>query len=87
MRNNIASFEESRRSEVKIWAKSNAKINSTSIFLQIVTPSLIDFSKEAILFLIYLLADKDKRNTITYKVPKKRNLKFAGSLWQLKNPR
>ena len=45
--------------KVKIWAKSNAKINSsTSIFLQIVTILLINFSIEAILFLIYLLADK-----------------------------
>ena len=38
-------------------AKSNAKINSTSIFSQIVIKILIDFSKEAILFLIYLCSD------------------------------
>ena len=42
---------------VKIWAKPNAKKNS--IFSPIITILLIDFSKEAILFLIYLLADKD----------------------------
>ena len=42
---------------VKIWAKPNAKINS--IFSPIITILLINFSKEAILFLIYLLADKD----------------------------
>ena len=58
--NNIASFEKSSSSYVKMWAKSNAKINSTSIFLQIVTILLMDFSKEAILFLIYLQADRGK---------------------------
>ena len=53
-----ASYKKSRSSEVKVWAKSNAKINFTSIFSQIVTKLLIDFSKEAIVVLIYLLADK-----------------------------
>ena len=53
-----ASYKKSRSSEVKVWAKSNAKINFTSIFSQIVTKLLIDFSKEAIVFLIYFLADK-----------------------------
>ena len=33
-------------------------MNYILIFLQIVTLLLIDFSKQAILFLIYLLADK-----------------------------
>ena len=47
MRNNIASFEKTSSGKVIFWAKSNAKKNSTSIFLQIVTPSLRDFSKEA----------------------------------------
>ena len=58
MRNNIASFEESSSSYDKICAKSNAKINSALIFSTILTLLLLVFSKEAILFLIYLLADK-----------------------------
>ena len=52
MRNNIASF---------------AKINSTLSFAQIVTKIMKDFSKEAILFLIYLLADKAKYQTCNFK--------------------
>ena len=32
MRNDITSFEKSNSSLVNIWAKSNAKIDSTSIF-------------------------------------------------------
>ena len=41
MKNNIAAYKKSRSSEVKVWAKFNAKINSTSIFSQIVTKLLI----------------------------------------------
>ena len=58
MRNNIASFEKTSSSKVKFWAKFNAKINSALIFSTILTLLLLVFSKEAILFLIYLLADK-----------------------------
>ena len=58
MRNNIASFEETSSSEVKFWAKFNAKINSAFIFSIIYTSLPLVFSKIAILFLIYLLADK-----------------------------
>ena len=51
MRNNIAYFEKTSSSKVIFWAKFNAEIN---LLIQLV------FSKEAILFLIYLLADKAK---------------------------
>ena len=60
MRNNIAYFEKTSSSNVKIWAKFNAKINSALIFSIILTLLLLVFSKEAILLLIYLLADKSK---------------------------
>ena len=40
------------------WAKFNAKINSALIISIILTLLWLVFSKEAILFLIYLLADK-----------------------------
>ena len=58
MRNDIASFEKTRSSEVKFWAKFDAKINSRLIFSIILTLPQLVFSKEAILFLIYLRADK-----------------------------
>ena len=58
MRNNIASFEKTSSSEVKFWAKFNAKINCALIFSIILTQLLLVFSKEAILFPIYMLADK-----------------------------
>ena len=58
MRNNIASFEKTSSIEVKFWAKFNAKINSALIFSIILAQLLLVFSKEAILYLIYLLADK-----------------------------
>ena len=57
MRNNIASFEKTSSSEVKFWAKFNAKIDSTLIFLQI---AIKQISQKIILLLIYLLADKSK---------------------------
>ena len=60
MRNDIASFEKTSSGEVKFWAKLNAKISSTLIFSIILTLLRLVFSKEAILFLIYLLADKAK---------------------------
>ena len=60
MRNNFASFEKTSSNEVKFWAKFNAKINSVLIFSIILTLVQLVFSKEAILFLIYLLADKAK---------------------------
>ena len=62
MRNNIASFEKTSSSEVKFWAKFNEKINSALIFSIIMTLLLLVFSKEAILLLIYLLADNAKCN-------------------------
>ena len=68
MRNNIAFFEKTSRSEVKIWAKFNAKINSALIFSIILTSLLLVFSKKAILFLIYLLADK--ANSLVGEYPK-----------------
>ena len=58
MSNNIAYFEKTSHSKVKIGATFNAKINSTLIFSIILTLLLLVFSKEAILILIYLLADK-----------------------------
>ena len=59
MRNNIAFLRKlSSCSEVKFRAKFNAKINSALIFPIILTLLQLVFSKEAILFLIYLLADK-----------------------------
>ena len=42
------------------WAKFNAKLNSALIFSIILTLLRLVFSKEAILFLIYLLAGKAK---------------------------
>ena len=60
MRNNIASFEKTSSSKVIFQAKSNAKINSVLIFSIILTLLELVFSKEAILFLIYVLADKAK---------------------------
>ena len=58
MRNNIAYFEKTSSSKVIFWAKLNAKINSALISPIIFTLLWLVFSKEAILFLIYLLGDK-----------------------------
>ena len=58
MRNNIASFERTSRSRVKIMEKINAEFIFALNFAQNLTSLLLVFSKEAILFLIYLLADK-----------------------------
>ena len=58
MRNNIAYFEKTSSSKVIFWAKLNAKINSALIFSIILTLLWLVFSKEEILFPIYLLADK-----------------------------
>ena len=60
MRNNIASFEKTSCSRVKIMEKINTEFISTLDFAQNITLLLLVFSKEAILFLIYLLADKAK---------------------------
>ena len=60
MRNNIAYFEKTSSSKVIFWAKLNAKINSALIFSIILTLLWLVFSKEAISYLIYLLADKAK---------------------------
>ena len=60
MRNNIASFEKTSRCRVKIMGKINAEFISALNFAQNITQLLLVFSKEAILFLIYLLADKAK---------------------------
>ena len=68
MRNNIASFEKTSSSEVKFLAKFNAKINSALIFSIILTYILLIFSKKAILFLIYLLADKAIREYIILRI-------------------
>ena len=58
MRNNIASFEKTSRSRVKIMEKINAEFIFALNFAQNLTSLLLVFSKEAILFLIYLLPDK-----------------------------
>ena len=60
MRNNIASFDKTSCSRVKIMEKINAESIFALNFAQILTQLLLDFSKKAILFLIYLLADKAK---------------------------
>ena len=60
MRNNIAFFEKTSSSEVKIMEKINAELIFALNFAQILTSLLLVFSKKAILFLIYLLADKGK---------------------------
>ena len=60
MRNNIALFEKTSSSEVKIMEKINAEFIFAFNFAQNLTSLLLVFSKEAILFLIYLLADKAK---------------------------
>ena len=60
MRNNIAYFEKTSSRYVIFWVKLNAKMNSLLIFPRIFTLLWLFFSKEAILFLIYLLADKAK---------------------------
>ena len=67
MRNNIAYFEKTSSSKVIFWAKLNAKINSALIFSTILTLLLLVFSKEAILFLIYLLAFLFMYNSIGWK--------------------
>ena len=54
MRNNIAFFLE----KVKPMDKINAEFIFALNFAQNLTSLLLVFSKEAILFLIYLLADK-----------------------------
>ena len=58
MRNNIASFEKTSCSRVKIMEKINAEFIFALNFSQNIIKLLLVFSKEAILFLIYLLADK-----------------------------
>ena len=58
MRNNIASFEKTSRSRDRIMEKINAEFIFALNFAQNLTLLLLVFSKEAILFLIYLLADK-----------------------------
>ena len=60
MRNDIASFEKTSRSRVKIIENINAEFIFALDFAQILTKLLLDFSKEAISFLIYLLAVKGK---------------------------
>ena len=60
MRNDIASFEKTSRSKVKIIENINAEFIFALNFAQNLTSLLLVFSKEAILFLIYLLADKAK---------------------------
>ena len=85
MRNNIASFEKTSSSEVKFWAKFNAKINSALIFSIILTSLLLVFSKKAILFLIYLLADKANYFKIQRHEPKNK-IKIFVILTFLKGP-
>ena len=66
MRNNIAgSFEKTSRSKVKIMEKINAEFIFALNFAQNLTSLMLVFSKEAILFLIYLLADKANYSLFT----------------------
>ena len=58
MRNNIAPFEKTSCSRVKIMEKINEEFIFALKFAQNITQLLLVFSKEAILFLIYLQADK-----------------------------
>ena len=58
MRNNIASFEKSFIILVTICAKLNVEFIFSLNFAQNITYLLLVFSEEAILFLIYLLADE-----------------------------
>ena len=58
MRNNIASFEKTSHNRVKIMEKMNTEFICALNFAQNITLLLLVFSKEAISFLIYLLADK-----------------------------
>ena len=62
MRNNIAFLEKTSSSEVKIMKKINVELIFALNFAQNLTSLLLVFSKEAILFLIYLLADKGKND-------------------------
>ena len=55
-------------SEVKIMEKINAELIFALNFAQILTSLLLVFSKKAILFLIYLLADK--ANSLVGEYPK-----------------
>ena len=61
MRNNIASFAKSISSiyDYNLW-KDSCKIYFCIRFCPDFNKLLLDFLKEAILFLIYLLADKGK---------------------------
>ena len=58
MRNDIAYFEKSISSIVTICKKIDVEFIFVLDFNKILTSLLLDFSKEAILILIYLLADK-----------------------------
>ena len=60
MRNYIASFEKTSHSRVKIMEKINAEFIFALKFAKNLTLLLLVFSKEAISFPIYLLADKAK---------------------------
>ena len=60
MRNNIASFEKTSYSRVKIMEKISTEFIFALYFAQNINLLLLVFSKEAILFLIYLVADKAK---------------------------
>ena len=58
MRNDIASIEKSISSMVTICKRIDVEFIFALDFAQILTSLLLDSSKVAILFLIYLLADK-----------------------------
>ena len=58
MRNNIAYFEKTSHGRVKFMGKINAEFIFAFNFAQNINLLLLVFSKLAILFLIYLLADK-----------------------------
>ena len=60
MRNNIASFEKYISDGVTICKNIDVEFIFALDFALNITLLLLVFSKEAILFLIYLLADKDK---------------------------
>ena len=59
MRNESAYFEKSISSILTICKKIDVEFIFVLDFNKILTSLLLDFSKEAILILIYLLADKE----------------------------
>ena len=79
MRNNIASFEKTTYGRVKIMEKINTEFIFALDFAQNITLLLLVFSKEAILFLIYLLADK--ANNLIFRTDFRKNSQMSDFVW------